>query len=60
MTKQVDNERRNFVTKASYAAPAIVTLAAMPAMANTGSARGGDNGGGGGRRRRRRRRRRRG
>ena len=36
MTKQHDS-RRDFVKKAAYLAPAIVTLAAAPAFAKAGS-----------------------
>ena len=33
------NSRRDFLKKAAYVAPAIVTLKAVPAFANTGSTR---------------------
>lgn len=39
--------RRKFLTKASYAAPALLSLPAMPAFAQTGSPGGGGNDGGG-------------
>ncbi|MEM9530359.1 MAG: hypothetical protein AAGA23_05535 [Pseudomonadota bacterium] len=38
--KPLEN-RRDFLKKAGYATPAILTLAAMPAMASTGSSGGG-------------------
>ena len=50
------NARREFVKKASYAAPAVVTMAAMPSLANAGSARDGGQQSPRVRRRRRRRR----
>jgi hypothetical protein len=32
-----ENSRREFLRKSAYAAPAIISLAAMPAIAKTGS-----------------------
>ena len=33
----MNNSRRNFLKKAAYAAPAVMTVAAIPAIASTGS-----------------------
>jgi hypothetical protein len=38
--KMHDKTRREFVKKAAYIAPAIVTLTAMPSFASAGSTRG--------------------
>jgi hypothetical protein len=32
-----ENSRREFLKKTAYVAPAVISLAAMPAIANTGS-----------------------
>jgi len=45
-----NNDRRNFIKKAAYIAPAVVTLAAVPSIAQSGSGassngNGGSNGG---------------
>jgi hypothetical protein len=46
--KSSDTEnRRDFLKKAVYAAPVILTLNAVPAFANNGSGRGSGGGGGG-------------
>jgi hypothetical protein len=37
------NSRRNFVKKAAYLAPAILTMQAGSAYAKSGSAKGGDS-----------------
>ena len=37
--------RRDFIKRASYAAPTILTLQAAPALAGTGSGRPGSHGG---------------
>jgi hypothetical protein len=39
------NTRREFVKKAAYVAPAILTLAAAPAFAKSGSEKGDKHGG---------------
>ena len=36
-TSQNRNERRAFLQKASYIAPAIITVAAIPSLASAGS-----------------------
>lgn len=33
----IDQNKRNFVKKAAYSAPAIVTMAALPSFASAGS-----------------------
>jgi len=44
-----NNDRRNFIKKAAYIAPAVITLAAMPSIAQSGSgASSNGNGNGGG------------
>ncbi|VAW61307.1 hypothetical protein MNBD_GAMMA10-2058 [hydrothermal vent metagenome] len=58
----VDENRRSFIKKAAYTAPVIMTMAALPAFASTGSGQQpkygrrhrnpGRNGNGGGQRRR--------
>ncbi|MCW8855025.1 MAG: hypothetical protein OQK76_11790 [Gammaproteobacteria bacterium] len=35
--QSVDTSKRNFVKKASYIAPAIISMTAMPAFASSGS-----------------------
>jgi hypothetical protein len=40
-TMNVDKSRRDFIRKASYAAPALMTLSVMPAHASYGSGHGG-------------------
>jgi hypothetical protein len=35
--RTVDKNKRDFIKKASYTAPAILTLSAVPAFASTGS-----------------------
>ena len=37
MTQISDNSRREFIRKAAYAAPAVLSLQAMPAIAQNGS-----------------------
>ncbi len=36
-TNGIDQTKRNFVKKAAYTAPAIVTMAAIPSFASAGS-----------------------
>lgn len=45
---EVDNSKRKFIKKASYIAPAVITLKAMPSFASNGSASPVHIGGGGG------------
>jgi len=33
----LDNSRRNFIKKAGYAAPAVLTMSSIPAIASVGS-----------------------
>jgi hypothetical protein len=42
--KQHNQSRRDFVRKAAYLAPAIVTLSVLPAHQAAGSIRGGNGG----------------
>lgn len=37
MKKEVDQNKRNFVIKAAYTAPVIITMAAIPSFASAGS-----------------------
>jgi hypothetical protein len=51
MTEEHDESRRQFVRRAAYVAPAIVTLSAIPSFASAGSGnnhRRGNNGVGNG------------
>ena len=34
---EIDTKRRGFIKKAAYAAPAIITMAAVPSFASAGS-----------------------
>ena len=36
-TQDIDTNRRNFVRKATYVAPAIITMTAIPSFASSGS-----------------------
>jgi hypothetical protein len=45
-TKDKADTRRDFLKKAAYAAPVILTLKAVPAFAKNGSGRGNNGGGG--------------
>jgi len=46
ITPEVRESRRSLIKKMAYVAPIVLSLAASPAFARTGS--GGGNGGGGG------------
>lgn len=40
---KINNDRRSFIKKAAYVAPAIVTMTAIPSFASAGSAWNGDH-----------------
>ena len=44
-SQNIDKNRRDFVKKAAYTAPAIVTLAALPSFASAGSGMTSKDGG---------------
>jgi hypothetical protein len=44
---KINNDRRSFIKKAAYVAPAIVTMTAIPSFASVGSGRGNEGVGNG-------------
>ncbi len=48
MTNEIDSGKRKFIKKASYIAPVVLTMTAIPSFANTGSGWSNGNGNGNG------------